>query len=180
MLRGLLHKVSFIGLAIIALGAHRADAQTVAPGPYYAVPSWDMTLPAATRFIVLSNFGSAAVLDRETGLVWERSPDTTTDSWFIAQNRCNGKIVGSRKGWRLPTLQELNSLIDPTASSPALPDGHPFSNVQLGRYWSLSTYALDNTFAWTVAFDNGATGLNNKGTLSLFIWCVRGGQGVNP
>jgi hypothetical protein len=57
------------GIAVIY-----AWAQTVAPGPYYAMPSWDQTLPVATRFIVLSNMGSNAVLDRETGLVWERSP----------------------------------------------------------------------------------------------------------
>ena len=38
-------------------------------GPYYATPSWNQQLPAATRFIVLTNWASAAVLDRETGLV---------------------------------------------------------------------------------------------------------------
>src|SRR5262249_1422566 len=31
-----------------------ARAQTVAAGPYYATPSWDQTIPAATRFVLLS------------------------------------------------------------------------------------------------------------------------------
>src|SRR5215813_9983343 len=101
-------------------------AQTTAPGPYYATPSWDQTLPASTRFIVLSNMSNAAVLDRETGLVWEQSPSTHSFIWEEAQRRCNGLTTGGRLGWQLPTLQELASLLDPTVAPPGirLPAGH--------------------------------------------------------
>lgn len=54
-----------------------------------STPSWDQTLPSATRFIVLSNFASAAVLDLETGLVWERPPSTTSRTWSDAQYHCS-------------------------------------------------------------------------------------------
>ncbi|HEY2920960.1 MAG TPA: hypothetical protein VGK77_18415, partial [Candidatus Binatia bacterium] len=64
------HKLSttlgLIVLLTMALAASPAKAQTTAAGPYYANPSWDQQLPASTRFIVLSNWASAAVLDRET------------------------------------------------------------------------------------------------------------------
>ena len=46
-------------------------------GPYYAMPAWDQKLPASTRFVVLLDWNSEAVLDRNTGLVWEKSPATT-------------------------------------------------------------------------------------------------------
>src|SRR5687768_11610081 len=81
-----------------------AGAQTTANGPYYATPSWDQTLPTATRFVVLSNFGGNAVLDRETGLVWEKAPSTTPVDWISARFQCSASTVGGRKGWRLPSI----------------------------------------------------------------------------
>ena len=62
---------NILGLCLVGMGLGvGAPAQAASGiGPYYAMPSWDQTLPAATRFIVLTNMGSEAVLDRETGLV---------------------------------------------------------------------------------------------------------------
>ena len=91
------------------------------------------------RFVALSNFSDqscdpttrlcfplpAAVLDRETGLVWERSPDPTHRNRRLAASACHDKIIGGRKGWRLPTISELASLVDPHQDSPALPEGAP-------------------------------------------------------
>src|SRR5215471_2507098 len=84
--------ILLIAVFTLALVASPAAAQTTANGPYYATPSWDQQLPAATRFVVLSNWGGAAVLDRETGFVWEHSPSGTSGiflPWFDAQSHCN-------------------------------------------------------------------------------------------
>jgi Protein of unknown function (DUF1566) len=161
-----------VGAAVLA---GPAQAQTIANGPYYAMPSWDQTLPSATRFIVLSNFNSQAVLDRETGLVWERSPQTTAEGWSSARFTCANKTVGNRKGWRLPSMPELASLIDPTQLRPALPLLHPFTNVLPASYWSATTSAEVPTNAWfvDVYFDDVS---NNVKTTSRQVWCVRGGM----
>jgi hypothetical protein len=178
---------SFFPVVLFAIAAAApipAVAQTTGPGPYYAWPAWDQKLQCDTqatcpRFIVLSNWNNQAVLDRETGLVWERSPSTSTFTWSNAQLHCNLLTVANRIGWRLPTLQELASLVDRGQSFPALPTGHPFSNVQSSFYWSAATFAIVASFAWGVFFDSGNVSFDDK-SVTFFVWCVRGGQGVDP
>jgi Protein of unknown function (DUF1566) len=177
MKRILSYSAVIIGLGLITSSAF---AQTTANGPYYATPSWDQQLPAATRFIVLANWGSAAVLDRETGLVWEKSPSTSKFTWSLASAHCWNLNVGGRAGWRLPGLQELLSLVDRSVSpGPALPSGHPFTNVQSGfdsGYFSATAKFADATGVLAVVLDSGGIGLFDNFN-QHFAWCVRGGQG---
>jgi hypothetical protein len=177
-------------LALIGFAANPAGAATTAVGPYYANPSWDQTLPSSTRFIVLSNMNGEAVLDRETGLVWEQSPSTSTFPWSsnlpLAQTaaaHCNTLRTGGRLGWRLTTIQELASLVDPSVPfpGPTLPSGHPFSNVLGSLYWSATTASRNADDAWVVDFGNGIEFISGYGkSFPLFAWCVRSGQGVDP
>jgi hypothetical protein len=90
-------------------------------------PAWSQTLPAGQRFVLV--MGGAAVLDKETGLVWEKSPSSRDSTWLDAQLHCNVNSAGGRFGWRLPVIQELASLIDPSVPEPGptLPPGHPFT-----------------------------------------------------
>jgi hypothetical protein len=178
VIAGLLSLAVFVGAA---LTSSLAQADTGA-GPYYAPPSWDRTLPSAGRFMVLTNFASLAVLDRETGLVWEKSPATTTHTWDAARFQCTSRTTGNRKGWRLPSMPELASLIDPSvaAPGPTLPPGHPFQDVQHGNdaYWSATTFANATADAWYVAFANGLVNNASK-EITFFVWCVRGGMNAD-
>lgn len=143
-----------------------------APGPYYAPPSWDQKLPSASRFIILSDWGNAAVLDKETGLVWERSPTTNTlgSSWLYALYHCRNLTSGNRKGWRIPMVDELASLLDMSVpSGPKLPPGHPFMNVQPALYLSASVEGGNHA---VVDFNTGQ--VNNNSPPSIYVWCVRG------
>jgi Protein of unknown function (DUF1566) len=180
-----------IGLA--AFVTVPADAQTTANGSYYATPSWDQTLPSSTRFIVLSNMNSEAVLDRETGLVWQRTPAVPPagEWWQLSSARCASARTGGRLGWRLPTMQELSSLIDPTATSgPPLFPGHPFVGVQpVAAYWTATSADADSAYLvhWGIhpgeahfTFTNNT--LRPKSTTDesfyntpMYSWCVRGG-----
>jgi hypothetical protein len=176
MKHGLTYTIGLIALATAGLTSGPAGAVN-ANGPYYATPSWDQKLPASTRFVVLTNWNSEAVLDRETGLVWEQSPSSNTTDWSSARFSCTNKESGGRRGWRLPAMDELASLIDPTVPSPAfaLPPGHPFANVQSGDYWSATTSATSDAAAWFVSFDVNLVGQNTKSTSVVHFWCVRGG-----
>jgi len=136
-------------------------------------PTWSQKLPAAQRFVEVLD--GAGVLDKETGLVWEKSPDTTARTWTEAIYYCYNKTVGGRKGWRLPTVDELESLVDPTQFSPALPSGHPFLNVRSVDYWSSTTYASTTDHAWFVSMFVGEVGNYDKSFYNS-VWPVRGGQ----
>jgi len=144
-----------------------------------SAPTWHQLLPASERFKLVMN--SEAVLDRETGLVWEKNPSATslgTTSWASACNHCYPRQVGGRKGWRLPTIEELASLVDTSNFNPALPTGHLFINVQSHYYWSSSTDVSDASYAWVVDFANGYVASNGKSVeYNHYVWCVRGGYG---
>jgi hypothetical protein len=141
--------------------------------------NWDKKLPSASRFTILSAFGGAAVRDDETGLVWEKTLETKEVSWIDARAACADKDVGGRKGWRLPSISELASLVDPSMTTGnTLPLGHPFTNVQLDVYWSATTVAGTPNSAWLVFFDTGKV-LNGFKTITFHAWCVRGGMNAD-
>ena len=176
-------KAVLVASAILALAGSLAHADTVAKGPYYALPSWDQKLrcdapSTCPRFQILEDWNSEAVLDRETGLVWEKVPSSAGVAWIGASSHCVGLSKGGRKGWRLPTVQDLATLIDPTQSNPSLPSGHPFT-VLSSFYWSDTTNASDATNAWVVYFSSGYVGGAGKSTPIAHVWCVRGGPGID-
>jgi hypothetical protein len=79
--------------------------------------------------------------------------------------------------WRLPNVRELQSLIDFSNLSPALPSGHPFTDVQPGVYWTSTSYAEGNDFdgAWGVFLGDGTVRPYTYG-YSAYVWPVRGGN----
>jgi hypothetical protein len=115
-----------------------------------------------------------AVLDRETGLIWERSPQSGSQLWVGSAIDCVMHTTGGRGGWRLPAIEELASLSDPGQGDPALPPGHPFLNVTEDGYWSSSTSPLDTDWAWFLYLPSGALMRETK-TWNRGTWCVRGG-----
>jgi hypothetical protein len=138
-------------------------------------PNWDKALSSAKRFALLASFNNDAVRDNNTGLVWEKSPQTATATWNGARFTCINKNVGGQKGWRLPSIPDLASLIDPSVAppGPTLPPGHPFHHIQPAGYWSATTNAEDTSDAWFVYFGRGFVDHDSK-THTGHAWCVRG------
>jgi hypothetical protein len=137
--------------------------------------NWDKNLTGTGRFTVLSAFGGAAVRDNNTGLVWEQQPDGTIGrGWVIALQYCINKNVGGTRGWRLPSVVELASLIDPTLPAPFVPTS-VFTGVQAAfYYWSATLNAADPSGAWGVPFTNSAVVNVGKTDPNVYVWCVRG------
>jgi hypothetical protein len=118
------------------------------------------------------------VLDKETGLVWVRDATASGEkTWHEAINYCYNLDLGNRKGWRLPTVEELLSLLDTVNTNPALPSGHPFY-VQVDIYWSSTTYEVSSGDAWIVSVGGvGGVGAASKTNYYKYVWPVRGSNG---
>ena len=131
----------------------------------------DQSGAAPARFVLM--LGGEAVMDTKTGLVWEQTPDTFHGTWTEAAAHCLAKAVGGRRGWRIPTVQELSSLVDAEQKDPALPSGHPFSDVRSAIYWSGTPSATDDIVAWHVSFFSGEVVTDQK-SQTRRAWCVLG------
>lgn len=126
------------------------------------------------------------VWDKETGLIWPRCANLQGKAmnWLDANTTTRELAIADRIGWRLPTVEELSSLIDKRQSDPALPVGHPFLEVQFGKgvptYWTSTNNENPSSGAWFVNVASGDAGLASKGSnpeVLGFAWPVRAGRG---
>lgn len=117
------------------------------------------------------------VTDRLTGLIWRRAASLSggTLAWeqaLAAASGLNRGGAGSGEGWRLPNINELESLVDLGRYGPALPKGHPFEELQEG-YWSSTTSAFEPDWAWALYLTKGAVGIGQKRGAYFAAWAVR-------
>lgn len=119
------------------------------------------------RFSVLED----GVLDNLTDLVWYDPGriEPGVLNWGQALD-----IVAAMDGdkWRLPNINELESLVDASQHTPALPEGHPFTGLNDG-YWSSTTSFFEKDWAYVLYLDKGAVGVGFKQNADFFAWPVR-------
>jgi Protein of unknown function (DUF1566) len=120
--------------------------------------------------------GNGTVTDNLTGLMWAQNASIGgfPKTWYNALIYCNSLTLGGHGDWRLPNMNELRSLFDPSLPSPYLPAGHPFIGVQY-CYWTSTTYVYNTTAAWNVYLTIGVNGMDVK-IYTYYVWPVRGGQ----
>jgi hypothetical protein len=141
--------------------------------------SWSRALPANERFVVLADFNNEAVLDRNTGLVWEKFPHITERPVFSASYHCLNTNIGGQKGWRLPNIAELMTLVDPSVTTePTLPAGSPFEFGGRVFFWTGTKIEGFTDNYWSVNFRYGFIDDMQIG-YDLSVLCVRGGPKVD-
>ena len=133
-----------------------------------------------------------SVTDTVTGLVWLKDATCLpVGTWAAAITEANGlasRACGltdrSKAGdWRLPNLNELESLVDVSAAHPAVTVGNPFAHMTGGIYWSSTSYfggVGGSGSAFAIRMDDGRyinDGTLNLKTASNGVWAVRGAGG---
>jgi hypothetical protein len=172
---------------IIALTITRGDAQC--PGDFNgdgtvsinelitAVNSSLMGCPTpGPRF---TDNGDGTVTDTQNGLMWEKlSFDLTIHdvknmyTWDAATTTkiatLNSHSFAGHTDWRLPTIYELETVVDYGQSNPATDAAFNHhcevgckgidcscTDIYHGPYWTSTDYAYDPAHAWGVAFGGG-------------------------
>ena len=76
------------------------------------------------------------------------------------------------EGWRLPTRQELESILDLSRHNPAA-DPERFPDMNSDWYWSSTPCAWSSVLAWCVVFDVGYVYGLHRGYGGAFVRAVR-------
>lgn len=144
------------------------------------------------------------VVDNKTGLVWLKnancigtkypsfdrdcSPGDGKVNWSDAKAFVTGLNSGqfpdcdaNHTDWRLPTLQEMQSLVHYGYYNPAMSnaagtapwqENDAFSNVKSDNYWTATRDASNPDFAWRLRFDRGLVFTEQK-SYPFYVWPVR-------
>ena len=111
------------------------------------------------------------VLDHQTGLIWMKQVKT---GLTFAQAKAYARQVARETGraWRVPTVDELASLLDRSRGHGAVSG---FPDMPLEDFWSSSSYASNADYAWLVNFDYGSVNSRFRGNFAVRL--VRSGRG---
>jgi len=120
-------------------------------------------------FIMISvnlSLASDVLTDDKTGLMWQDNSvsKNTKKDWQGALSFCNILHLAGHDDWRLPSIKELQNIVDIRG----------FKNVGgSGYYWSSTAHESSEEFAWMMNFKRGYE-YNNYKTYERYIRCVRG------
>jgi Protein of unknown function (DUF1566) len=99
--------------------------------------------------------GQDTVFDTKTGLTWQRAVPSQTYSQDAALTYCATATGLPGTGWRLPSMKELETIVDESRWGPAIATT-AFPSTPADAFWSSSLVA-GTPNAWGVHFDEGNT-----------------------
>lgn len=138
-------------------------------------------LPASTPVQRFNDQGNGTLIDTYTGLMWKKCLEGQTGERCVGQAlriewSGTAKIVQSvnhdkfagHTDWRLPTLDELNSIVEKRCVGPAA-NLELFPGLSAIGLWSSNQ---SDSLAWSIDFEKGRAYENFKGA-GMYIRLVR-------
>ena len=166
-----LHEMSREQLLVIAAAMISDELALETVDQAAAIGPQDAVATAPPR---LSIIGSDVISDAKTGLQWTRAPLGKPMNFSSAQKSCAECSIGGHKDWRLPTIDELLSIVDRSRHSPAMDT--EFFHCEGVWYWSSTPLASSpSDYAWIVNFSNGYASYSGHDYFG-FVRAVRASQ----
>lgn len=114
------------------------------------------------------------VVDNNTGLQWQQTVAVKEELELELETEeeyCENLSYGGHDDWRLPTLQELASIVDNSKINPSI-DSDYFPGTPSSDCLTSSKYAKTGKDVWSIDFWDGTIITSKKE--SYFVRCVRG------
>ena len=163
-----------MNLTVISKGATTINVYSGrrSPSPFGGIvfPNFGDSLPATDP--PKPERTAEIVSDPRTGLEWSDTLGDSRLSFADAEKACAALRLGGHDDWRLPTLQELQGLVDYSRHDPAI-DTTLFPATKSEAYWSASPVAAFPDCAWLVGFSDGHVYYNHRGS-HAWVRAVRG------
>jgi hypothetical protein len=125
-----------------------------------------------SRFI---DHGDGTITDTFTGLMWTKAA-VKNGNWQAALDYVKGMNAGTNQNygftdWRFPNINELESLIDYSMSTPpALPSHHPFNwSSTCSYYWTSTTAPGTTNSAYFMLLGSGNFSQYSKGADHIYM-----------
>ena len=124
----------------------------------------DFSLPPESPVNYADN-NNGTITDNYTGLIWKKCPQGISGSdckagspslraWSKARVECENLNFAGKSGWRMPTLKELQSIVDSGSFDPAI--NKKFFIATDDPYWTLTSPAEYPASKFTVLFTDGS------------------------
>lgn len=126
------------------------------------------------RFLAPRNMRAGEIIPatievaEEPQLEWSHTLTDKCVDYATAEKAC----AALGEGWRLPTRQELESILDLSRHNPSA-DPERFPDMKSDWYWSSTPCAWSSDHAWCVDFNNGNVNNNHRDNNNAFARAVR-------
>lgn len=129
--------------------------------------------PKKTQFV---DNKDGTVTDTTTGLMWQQGEAGTQKTWKEAIDYCKALGLAGHNDWRLPTRNELESIVDTRYHDPCI-DRTKFPGAMSSGYWSSNTNAINPDYAWNIYFSDCSVCNGYKLNKFYYVRAIRGGKG---
>ena len=121
-------------------------------------------------FVITESSFEEIIVDNNTGLQWQRNISSDTFTRSGAEAHCDGLTHAEYDDWRLPNVDEFETIIDYGKYDPTI-DTEVFLDIPSSGFW---TSVGNDIYSWAVNITDGEISGGLRSYYRHYAICVRG------